>query len=268
MTQLDEVEGIAVEVKRLVASGQHQWGVISAQPGITVGEMAALFGDLMTVNFGPIDPYMDQVIDAVRRGTVTPPPPPPPAAQFVSPCPPGAIYGKTKWLPGSFGCDLFLPRGTPIYAPADCIIEELIGGQGISGGAEMILSLPDHSWSWRYRHVQGVSGLRVGSRPTQGQQVGIIMDTSLDMLGNVPAWAVQAAGRPFPDKYQHLDLSVDKGTNQFAPTGGGGGNQDADVWMLQMVGYQGTLIERTPGPTDAGIGVGEAIRMMNPREGR
>jgi hypothetical protein len=260
MTLPSEVPGICVEVQRLIRMGQARWGTISGTPEITVEEMSRQFGDLMSANFGPIDPYMNQVLDAWEHLTPTPPPPAP--VQFVSPCPPGAIYGKTKWLPGSFGCDLFLPRGTPIYAPADCVVEELIGGQGISGGAEMILSLADHSWAWRYRHVQGVSGLRVGSRPTQGQQVGIVMDTSLDQLGNVPAWAVQAAGRPFPDKYQHLDLSVDKGTNQFAPTGGGGGNQDADVWMLGMVKYQGILIERTPGPTDAGIGIGAAIQMM------
>lgn len=204
---------------------------------------------------GSIADYLHRILD-LSADPVTPPPPPPPVAQFVAPLDPGAVYGQTKWLPGSLGCDLFCRRGSPVYAPADCIVEEVIGGQGISGGAELIMCLPDKSWAWRWRHVQAVSGIRVGSRVTQHQTCATVMDTSLDQLGPVPVWA-----RPMDDNYQHLDLSVARGTDQFAPTGGGGGNVSAYGW-IQTLGYVGRVLSRTPGPPDAGHSFAAARQMM------
>lgn len=183
-------------------------------------------------------------------------PPEPPAPQFVSPIKAGCVYGATKWLPGSTGVDLFCRRGTPVVAPADCVVEEVIGGQGISGGAEIILALPDKTWAWRYRHVQ--ANVTLNQRVQQGQQVAVVGDTSLDQLGPVPAWA-----QPVEDQYQHLDLSVDQGTDRFNPQGGGGGNVDADQW-LEALGYQGRKLARTPGPPDAGRSMAESIRLMTP----
>ncbi len=181
------------------------------------------------------------------------PPPPPPGPTFVPPIRNGATFGVTKWLPGN-GCDLFIPRGTAVVAPADCVIEEVIGGVGQSGGAEIILSVPDHSWSWRYRHVQ--STLRVGQRVAQGQQVAAVYDTSLDQLCRPPVVNML-------DGWQHLDLSVNQGTNQFSPQGGGGGNYNSYSW-LTLVGYIGTAMARTPGPTDCQFSEAEAIILMTP----
>jgi hypothetical protein len=174
----------------------------------------------------------------------------------VAPLAPGAVYGKTKWLPGSLGCDLFVPRGTPVLAPADCIIEEVLGGVGISGGDELILSLPDRSWSWRYRHTAATHA--VGYRARQGEQVGTVGDSSLEQLGNPPAWS-----QPMPDRYQHLDLSVNQGTDQFNPQGGGGGNYSAFQWLTEL-GYQGRILARTPGPPDSGLAMEDAISFMTP----
>ena len=227
----------------------------------------ASMAQICNADIGPIDDEAREGLELATLLPDDPPPPPPPAPQFVSPVPNGAVYGKTKWLPGSLGCDLFLKRGTPVVAPADCVIEEVIGGQGISGGAELILALPDRSWAWRYRHVQAVSGIRVGSQVRQGQTVATILDTSLDTLGAIPAWAQQQAGGPFPDGWEHCDLSVDRGGDQFAPTGGGGGNVSAYQWIAGL-GYQGRVLERTPGPPDAGIGFDDAIRFMMPEEYR
>jgi hypothetical protein len=198
---------------------------------------------IMDHDIGPIYDVAQQIEDLLPKA---PEPTPEPTAQFVSPIPNGAVYGQTKWLPGSLGCDLFIPRGTSVVAPADCVVEEVIPGVGLNGGAEVILALPDKSWAWRYRHVQAT--VTVGQQVSQGQQVAAVGDSSLDQLGPIPsAWRQF----PFSDGWQHLDLSVNQGTDQFAPTGGGGGNVDASSWM-QGLGYQGTLITRTPGPPDSG----------------
>jgi hypothetical protein len=175
---------------------------------------------------------------------------------FIAPLTNGAIYGRTKWLPGSLGCDLFVPRGTPVVAPADCIVEEVIGGTGLTGGDELILSLPDHSWAWRYRHTRAT--VPVGQELKQGDKAGVVDDGSLDQLGPVPAWA-----GPMPDGWQHLDLSVDRNTDQFNPQGGSGGNVSAYEWLASL-GYQGRVLQRTPGPPDAGVGLMEALAMLTP----
>lgn len=202
---------------------------------------------------GSIADYLHRILDLSADPE---PPPTPPVVQFVCPVPNGGVLGPTKWLPGSLGCDVFLPRGTQVVAPADCVVEEVIPGQGISGGAELIIALPDRSWAWRWRHVQAKSGIRVGYRASQGQPLATIYDTSLDQLGRVPAWA-----GAMPDGWQHLDLSVDQGTDQFAPTGGGGGNTSAYQWLV-VFGYTGRVLSRTPGPPDAGFSFAEARRMM------
>ncbi len=201
---------------------------------------------IMDHDVGPFADVADQ-IDALLD---EPSPPPPP--QFVAPLPAGAVYGKTKWLPGSLGCDLFCKRGTPVVAPADCVIEEVIGGSGLQGGDELILSLPDHSWTWRYRHTAATHP--VGYRAKQGEQVGVVNDPSLDQLCGPPVVNM-------PDGWQHLDLSVAVGTDQFSPQGGGGGNASSYAW-LQGIGYQGTVLNRTPGPTDCGLTVAAAQALL------
>ncbi len=218
---------------------------------------------IMDHDVGPFADVADQ-IDALLDEEPSPPVPvpPPPAFQFASPIANGAVYGKTKWLPGSLGCDLFVPRGTPVVAPADCVIEEVIGGSGLQGGDELILALPDHSWAWRYRHTAATHP--VGYHAKQGEQVGVVNDPSLDQLGRIPAWAIAQAGGHWPDGWQHLDLSVNQGTDQFSPQGGGGGNTSSYAW-LQTLDYQGTVLSRTPGPPDAGMSLEEAVAFMTPK---
>lgn len=259
MSNADDIHGITAEVRRLVAVAQ-------AEPVSSTMTKAAILEALdriRGVDVGPVVDYMLQ-IDALVAGE-PPPPPPTPTVQFLPPFPSGVvvIFGRTKWLPGSLGTDGFCAEGTELVAPADCIVEEVIPGQGISGGAELILALADKSLAWRWRHVQAVTGIRVGLTVKQGQTCAVVRDRSLDLLGDVPGWAVQAAGRPFPSRYQHCDLSVAKRTDQFPPQGGGGGNYDADQW-LRDIGFQGIEIPRTPGPPDAGFGLAEAVTLMTP----
>lgn len=207
-------------------------------------------------SLGVIYDYADQGLQALQDT-------PAPAPTLFLPVKDGGIFGRTKWLAGSYGCDIFLPRGTGVLAPMDCTIREVIGGTGLQGGAEIILATPDNRWAWRYRHIQAQPGIKVGVAVSAGQMIATINDPSLDQLGAIPSWAVQQAGQQFPDGWQHLDLSVNSGSDQFAPTGGGGGNVNAYGWLVEA-GYQGRTLNRTPGPPDAGIGHADAIRMSMP----
>jgi murein DD-endopeptidase MepM/ murein hydrolase activator NlpD len=217
---------------------------------------AGVVGEQDWSRLGAVSDYLAQSL-----GLLDPkdPPAPAPAPPFMAPVAAGAVYGRDKWLvdaPGghSYGCDLFCRRNDPVYAPADCIVEEVIGGTGLSGGAEIIRAMPDKAWAWRYRHVQAL--VAVGQRVSRGQVVGKVYDPSLDMLCNGPVAS-------YPDRWQHLDLSVGKGTDRFAPTGGGGGNYPASQW-LQEIGYQGQQVARTPGPPSCGMAEPEAIAFLTP----
>ncbi len=237
------IKDLTAQMRGMVAQAQADRCAYNATKATYQKSMATI----MDHDVGPFADVADQ-IDAL----LDEPSPPPP--QFVAPLPAGAVYGQTKWLPGSLGCDLFCKRGSPVFAPADCLVEEIIPGQGISGGAELILSLPDRSWAWRYRHVQATTGLRVGQTVLQGRAVAQILDTSLDQLCAPPV-------QGFPDGWQHLDLSVNQGTDQFSPQGGGGGNTRSYDW-LQSLGYLGAVRARTPGPTDCGMTVTEAQALL------
>jgi hypothetical protein len=208
--------------------------------------------------------YIVALVDAPDTGTPTTPTPSP--TLFVPPVANGGIFGRRKWATGRVpgqGCDVFVPVDSPLFAPADCVVEEVIPGQGISGGAELIIALPDRSWAWRWRHVQE-PGVRVGQQVSRGSPLGYVRDDSLNMLGAIPPWAVAQAGRAFPSGWQHCDLSVNKGSDQFPPQGGSGGNYDAYTWLVEN-GYTGTVLERTPGPPDAGFSFEESVAMLTPQ---
>ncbi len=232
------IKDLTQQMRTMVAQAQADRCAYNATKATYQKSMATI----MDHDVGPFADVADQ-IDALLD---EPSPPAPP--QFVAPLPAGAVYGQTKWLPDSLGCDLFCKRGTPVYAPADCIIEEVLGGVGQFGGDELILATPDKSWAWRYRHTSALQ--RVGYHAKQGETVGMVGDVSLDQLCAPPV-------RNMPDGWQHLDLSVARGTDQFSPQGGGGGNVSSYQW-LQVLGYQGPVMVRTPGPTDCGMTVAEA----------
>lgn len=234
--------------------GDLRWMVQQAQAdrppwNATKARYQASMATIMDQRLGPLLDVADQIEGALDPeappGEPESPGEPPP--QFVAPIPEGAVYGMQKWYQGPdspYGVDMFCPRGTPVYAPCDALVEEVVGGTGLQGGAELILSAHDYSWAFRYRHIQ--AQVQVGQTVRQGQQVALVGDDSLLALGNPPAWS-----QPMPDQYQHLDLSVNQGTDRFTPTGGAGGNTSAYSWLVS-INYRGRVLARTPGPPDAG----------------
>lgn len=231
-----DVKDICWEVQRLVAIAQNSgWGTPEVRSYL-----------------GSIKDYMNQVMALVQQ------PPPPPSSGVAMPIDPGAIIGQSKWYTGPdspYGCDMFCPDNAPLYAVVDGVIEEIIGGQGISGGAEIILSKVDKSWAFRHRHVQARAGLRVGDHVKAGDLIGKVHDTSLNQLCPQPV-----AG--FPAGWQHNDFSVNKGTDRFSPTGGCGGNYPAYQWLAENKYQASRVMARTPGPTSCGFTQTQASKFI------
>ncbi len=157
---------------------------------------------------------------------------------FASPLPAGGIYGRQKWSSGmgSNATDIFVRRGTPVSAPVSGTIQQGMNGQLVLVG--------DNGWNFAFRHGMTTAQGHV----QEGQQIGIVNDPGLDSLGRAP-WG------NMPDNYQHLEMSVSRGSPSFPGTPGGGGNVDA-AQFLNQIGYQGQEIPRTPGPPDAQGGGG------------
>lgn len=242
--QQGDVKAIGTEITRLIHDAQSTgWATPEVQSQL-----------------GSIRDYTAQQA-AIVQAPATQPGPPPLVYPFVCPVPHGGIFGQRKWYPGN-GCDIFVPDNTILQAPTDCVIEEIIPGQGMSGGAEIILAALDRQWAWRWRHVQE-PGYYVGQQISRGSALGRVHDDSLNLLGAIPAWAVQQAGEPFPSGWQHCDLSVNQGTDQFNPAGGSGGNVNGYQWLVEN-GYQGTVLGRTPGPPDAGFSLAQSVVLMTP----
>jgi len=246
---VEQITAICAEVQRLVQVAQEH------RPAWDAPYMAyqAAMAQILDQDIGPIHDYMAQILALLPKAGPVPGPQPPPEPQppgpFRAPVPHGGIYGRTKWLPGSTGVDIFVPRGTEVQAPAPCEVVWAQGGTGRAGGAEVIVTLPDRRWAWRWRHVQ--PRVRVGTRLEAGQVAAVVDDPSLDQLCPEPV-------RHMPDGWQHLDLSVNAGTDRFDPTGGGGGNVSAVRWLEEEAAYVGTVLARTPGPTDCGLRLAEA----------
>jgi hypothetical protein len=178
-------------------------------------------------SFGQYDPYASRGRDSSN-------------SQYASPLPSGGVYGAQKWSSsqGSNAVDIFVPRGTPVTAPVSGTLQPGQNGQ--------LILIGDNGLSFAFRHGRTTAQGHV----QRGQQIGVVDDPGLDMLGRAP-WG------DLPDNYQHLEMSVSNG-NYFPATPGGGGSIDAAQW-LDSIGYQGRKIGRTPGPPDAqggGMGMG------------
>jgi hypothetical protein len=155
------------------------------------------------------------------------------AAPFPAWLPAGGLYGHQKWVPGSNGVDVFLPRNTMILAPVTGLIIE---------PADVVVPRPppipsvalrgDDGLSFFLGHVRPL--VSPGAQVQAGDPLAVIDDPMLDRM---------AAPGPGPSGWQHVDLNVSR-DGMFTWYGG---DVPASPW-LQSTGYEGTLVDRTPGP--------------------
>jgi murein DD-endopeptidase MepM/ murein hydrolase activator NlpD len=156
------------------------------------------------------------------------------AEPFPAWIPAGGLYGQQKWVPGSNGVDVFLPRGTEILAP--------VAGFVVAP-AEVVYPYPppvpavalrgDAGLSFFMGHIRPL--VSPGAQVQAGDPLGVVDDPAFDQV---------ASPGPGPSGWQHLDLNVSR-QGSFTWYGG---DVPASPW-LQRTGYEGTLVERTPGPS-------------------
>ena len=160
----------------------------------------------------------------------------PAAAPAVEPypgwLPAGGLYGRQKWVPGSNGVDVFLPRGTEIRAPVAGVVVN---------PAEVMRPYPPPIPSVALRGDDGLSFYLGHVRPQvypstevqAGDVIAVLDDPTLDQIGSLG---------PGPSGWQHVDLNVSRSMFTWY-----GGDIPASSW-LQSTGYEGTLVDQTPGP--------------------
>lgn len=156
---------------------------------------------------------------------------------FAPPLPPGGVYGDSKWMPGN-GSDIFVPRGTPIFAMFDGVVEP---------NPMMIPSPVGPVPSFLLRGSNGITMQATHAQMTargqvrKGQQIGVVNDPGMDILGPYQG---------MPDGFQHLDLTIGHG-GPFPLQGGDLNARQA----LEMSGYQGRRVPgATRGPNGGGGG--------------
>lgn len=73
--------------------------------------------------------------------------------------------------------DIMAPRGTPVVAAADGIVERLHFSQG-GGGITIYVRSPDRAWTYYYAHLDAYApGLREGQQVRRGDPIGLVGST-------------------------------------------------------------------------------------------
>ncbi len=73
--------------------------------------------------------------------------------------------------------DIMAPRGTPIVAAADGVVEKLYFSRG-GGGITVYVRSPDRLWTYYYAHLDSyAAGLREGLRIERGDPLGTVGST-------------------------------------------------------------------------------------------
>ncbi|UUL83293.1 M23 family metallopeptidase [Sphingomonas qomolangmaensis] len=82
------------------------------------------------------------------------------------------------------GHDIMAPRGTPVLAAADGVIEKLFESGG-GGGTTLYVRSLDSRWSYYYAHLAGYApGIREGFAVRAGDVLGYVGDTGNAGPGN------------------------------------------------------------------------------------
>lgn len=210
-------------------------------------ELYTVLGEVARRNAEELAPALAALLAQLQAAPAPPPDPAPPPAPAPSEDwahlhggAPGLV-GQQKWLPGSTGIDVFVRRGTPVYAP----FAGTWRWQQVPGGPAPIgegLLVRQDGFCARFRHV----ARRAADGPVApGALLAVVHDPGLDLLRWPPGYP------PPPDGYQHNDLSLATAPERLDPRGGAGGDIPAFAYIWERGGIANTqVIARTPGPPE------------------
>jgi murein DD-endopeptidase MepM/ murein hydrolase activator NlpD len=106
--------------------------------------------------------------------------------------------------------DIMAPRGTPVLAAADGVVEKLFFSSG-GGGITVYVRSPDRRWSYYYAHLDAYApGLREGLRVSRGDPLGTVGSTgnaspsgphlhfAINRMADGERWWQGTAVNPYP----------------------------------------------------------------------
>jgi murein DD-endopeptidase MepM/ murein hydrolase activator NlpD len=106
--------------------------------------------------------------------------------------------------------DIMAPRGTPVLAAADGIVERLHFSQG-GGGITVYVRSPDRAWTYYYAHLDAYApGLQEGQQVRRGQAIGLVGSTgnaaaagphlhfAINRMGPADRWWQGTPINPYP----------------------------------------------------------------------
>ncbi len=129
---------------------------------------------------------------------------------------------RPEWLTDTFSAsraggarvhnaiDIMAPRGTPVVAAADGIVERLHFSQG-GGGITIYVRSPDRAWTYYYAHLDAYApGLREGQQVRRGDPIGLVGSTgnaaaagphlhfAINRMGPADRWWQGTPVNPYP----------------------------------------------------------------------
>jgi peptidoglycan LD-endopeptidase LytH len=106
--------------------------------------------------------------------------------------------------------DIMAPRGTPVIAAADGVVERLHFSQG-GGGITVYVRSPDRAWTYYYAHLDAYApGLQEGQQIRRGQPLGLVGSTgnasaagphlhfAINRMGPADRWWQGTPINPYP----------------------------------------------------------------------
>lgn len=106
--------------------------------------------------------------------------------------------------------DIMAPRGTPVLAAAEGVVERLFSSRG-GGGITAYVRSPDRRWIYYYAHLDGYApGLHEGQRLRRGDPVGSVGSTgnanpaaphlhfAVHLMGPADRWHQGRPVNPYP----------------------------------------------------------------------
>ncbi len=114
------------------------------------------------------------------------------------------IHPILKYKRMHLGCDFTAPRGTPIYATGDGVIERVIMNFG--GYGRQIIIRHGFGYKTLYAHMQDID-VKVGDKVKRGDKIGTVGNTGLSTAPHLHYEVIKDGKKVNPVNYFFMDLN-------------------------------------------------------------